>query len=52
MSCLSLAMLVPMTFLMEPSAWYEATTLMTQNGGAFGWWLAGNSVLAYFVNLT
>jgi hypothetical protein len=51
MSAISLAFLVPMTVSMEPRSLMQALTLAQASPGFLAW-LAGNSCLAYFVNLT
>jgi hypothetical protein len=51
MSAVCVAILVPLTMIMEPTAVTIAMQMSISKPG-FTWWLLGNSVLAYFVNLT
>ena len=51
MSAFCVAILVPMTLIMEPTALAVAVQMAATKPG-FTWWLVGNSALAYFVNLT
>ncbi|GAX74032.1 hypothetical protein CEUSTIGMA_g1482.t1 [Chlamydomonas eustigma] len=51
MSAVCVVMLVPLTVCMEPKA-LEITIQMSTAKPTFMWWLMGNSLLAYFVNLT
>jgi hypothetical protein len=51
MSAVCVAMLLPLTAFMEPQA-LEITIHMSTAQPTFMWWLMGNSMLAYFVNLT
>ncbi|KAG2484221.1 hypothetical protein HYH03_016956 [Edaphochlamys debaryana] len=51
MSATSVFLLVPMSAVLEPTAYTEVMELINGSPG-FGWWLLSNSCLAYFVNLT
>ncbi len=51
MSLVCVAVLVPLTMIMEPTAFASAATLAASYPN-FTWWMLGNSILAYFVNLT
>lgn len=51
MSAICVALLVPLTCMLEPTAITKASELMATSPH-FIWWLLGNSMLAYFVNLT
>ncbi|KXZ48122.1 hypothetical protein GPECTOR_30g218 [Gonium pectorale] len=51
MSGVSICFLLPMSVILEPSAYALAVQLANGNQG-FVYWLLGNSCLAYFVNLT
>lgn len=51
MSSICVVLLVPATLVLEPTAYLKAHSLLISYPG-FGWWLLGNSLLAYVVNLT
>ncbi|PNH09611.1 putative sugar phosphate/phosphate translocator [Tetrabaena socialis] len=51
MSATSVMLLVPMAAVVEPGAFGTAVRLIRASPH-FGYWLLGNSALAYFVNLT
>ncbi len=51
MSVVCVAILLPLTAVLEPTA-LAITMQMSATTPGFTWWLLGNSVLAYFVNLT
>ncbi|MEW5304006.1 MAG: hypothetical protein WDW36_006649 [Sanguina aurantia] len=51
MSSICVMLLVPAAMVLEPGAHLKAQALLLSYPG-FGWWLLGNSLLAYAVNLT
>ncbi|EFJ50855.1 plastidic phosphate translocator [Volvox carteri f. nagariensis] len=51
MSGVSVAILLPLTAVLEQASWQAAMDLVAKSSG-FLYWLLGNSSLAYFVNLT
>ncbi|KAG2445767.1 hypothetical protein HXX76_000371 [Chlamydomonas incerta] len=51
MSGVSVAFLLPMAVMLEPTSFREAGALVAASP-SFLYWLVGNSCLAYFVNLT
>jgi hypothetical protein len=51
MSSFSVLLLLPSTTVLEPKSFSIAHAMIEKNPGFF-WWLLGNSMLAYAVNLT